>query len=97
MTSENYQTLDVIMESSENIILQDIELSELELEEYEPNELVLKTVHDLKLFFSNSSNCSCWKKSRICFEKIGFKNFFERYMELKELEIKNWIFVLKHN
>jgi hypothetical protein len=59
MTSENYQTLDVIMETSENVILQDIELSELELEEYEPNELVLKTVHDLKLFFSNSSNCSC--------------------------------------
>ena len=34
------------MEASENLTLQDIELSELELEEYEPNELVLETVND---------------------------------------------------
>jgi hypothetical protein len=82
---ENYQTSDIIMETSENLILQDIELSELGLEEYEPNEFVLETVHYLKLFFNNSSNCSCRKKNRICFEKIGFKNFFERHMELKGL------------
>src|SRR5688572_12127543 len=88
LTSENYQTPDVIMETHENLIFQDIELSELGLEEYEPNELVLETVYDLKLFFNNSSNCNCQKKSRICFEKIGFKNFFERYMELKGLESK---------
>src|SRR5947208_1327156 len=52
------------MEASENLTLQDIELSELELEEYEPNELVLETVHDLKLFFNNSSTVVVEKKNK---------------------------------
>jgi len=59
---EIYQTSGIIMEASENLTLQDIELSELELEEYEPNELVLETVHDLKLFFNNSSTVVVEKK-----------------------------------
>ena len=66
------------MELSENLIFPH-ELYDLGLEEYEPNELVLKTIPDLRLFFEDESNCSCRKKkNRICFKKIGFKNFLER-------------------
>jgi hypothetical protein len=69
--------------SSENLIFP----SNLGLEEYEPNELVLNAIQDLKLFFEEKSNCSCRKKiNRICFEKIGFKNFLERQFQLKGLE-----------
>ena len=60
-------------------------LAELGLEDYEPNELVLNIIHDLKLFFNNKNNCSC-RNRKICFEEIGFKNFFERYLEMKGLE-----------
>ena len=53
--------------SSENLIqqvgLSDLiskyNLIELGLEDYEPNELVLNTIHDLKSFFNNKCNCSC--------------------------------------
>ena len=34
-------------------------LNELGLEEYEKNDLVLNTIHDLKLFFQEISNCTC--------------------------------------
>ncbi|CAG8816175.1 11524_t:CDS:1, partial [Racocetra fulgida] len=64
-------------------------LVELELEDYEENELVLDTIHDLKSFFQNSNNCTCrikQKDLRTCFEKVGFKRFFERHFELKALE-----------
>ena len=72
--------------SPENLILPD-ELYDLGLEAYEPNELVFEAVEDLKLFFENESNCKCHKKKdRICFEKIGFKNFLERQFQLKGLE-----------
>ena len=40
------------MEASENLTLQDIELSELELEEYEPNELVLKKQYREQILLS---------------------------------------------
>src|SRR4051794_2771954 len=61
--------------SPENLILPD-ELYDLGLEAYEPNELVFKAVQNLELFFEDESNCKCHKKKdRICFEKIGFKNF----------------------
>ncbi|CAG8778580.1 8613_t:CDS:1, partial [Cetraspora pellucida] len=48
-------------------------LIELGLEEYEDNELVLDTGHDLKQFFEQS-NCICQyvsnkKDLRICYEK----------------------------
>lgn len=63
------------MELSENLIFPH-ELYDLGLEEYEPNELVLNTVQDLRLFFEDESNCNCRKKKdRICFKKIGLKNF----------------------
>ncbi|CAG8771998.1 5413_t:CDS:2 [Dentiscutata erythropus] len=42
-------------------------LVELELEDYEENELKQKDL-------------------RTCFEKVGFKHFFERYFKLKALE-----------
>ncbi len=34
-------------------------LVELDLEEYEENELVLNTIHELKPFFDQSDNCTC--------------------------------------
>ena len=69
--------------SSENLIFP----SDLGLETYEPNELVLNAVQNLKLFFEEESNCSCRKQiNRICFKKIGFKNFLERQFQLKGLE-----------
>jgi hypothetical protein len=66
-------------------------LIELDLEEYEENELVLNTIHELKVFFEESENCTCrrtkkQKDIRTCFEKVGFKRFFERHFELKGLE-----------
>ncbi|CAG8524622.1 14368_t:CDS:2 [Dentiscutata heterogama] len=66
-------------------------LIELELDDYEENDLVLDTIYNLSLFFENSTNCTCHqtprqKDLRICFEKVGFKCFFERYFELKALE-----------
>lgn len=64
---------------------------ELGLEEYEENEMVLDVVHDLMTFFKDSTNCTCRNSSnkkdlRTCFEKVGFKRFFERHLELKALE-----------
>ncbi|CAG8554281.1 12590_t:CDS:1 [Cetraspora pellucida] len=66
-------------------------LVELKLDNYEENELVLDTIHDLKAFFENPNNCTCHqtpkqKDLRTCFEKVGFKRFFERHFELKALE-----------
>jgi hypothetical protein len=66
-------------------------LIELGLEEYEENELVLNTIHELMIFFKQSDNCTCrrtlkQKDLRTCFEKVGFKRFFERHFELKALE-----------
>ncbi|CAG8734736.1 16380_t:CDS:2 [Dentiscutata erythropus] len=65
-------------------------LIELGLEEYEDNELVLDTVHDLMQFFKQS-NCTCRHSSRkkdlrTCYEKVGFKNFFERHFQIRALE-----------
>ncbi|CAG8795005.1 1082_t:CDS:1, partial [Racocetra persica] len=65
-------------------------LIELGLEEYEDNELVLDTVHDLMQFFEQS-NCTCRRASnrkdlRTCYEKVGFKRFFERYFQVRALE-----------
>ncbi|CAG8510218.1 13757_t:CDS:2 [Dentiscutata heterogama] len=66
-------------------------LVELELDDYEEIELVLDTIHDLKLFFETFTNCTCRRTPkqrdlRTCFEKVGFKCFFERHFELKALE-----------
>ena len=92
------------MELSENLIFPH-ELYDLGLEEYEPNELVLNTVQDLKLFFEDESNCSCRKKKdKICFKKIGLKNFLGRQFQLKGLDkneldlcIKTQLMVFKSN
>ena len=75
------------------------------LEDYEQNDLVISVIDDLKLFFQ-SSKCSCRKTSedlQNCFEKIGFKNFFERYFEFrslnkkeKDLSIKTQLMVFQH-
>ncbi|CAG8845929.1 28257_t:CDS:2, partial [Gigaspora margarita] len=65
-------------------------LIELGLEEYEENELVLNAIHDLMQFFEQS-NCTCRhapkrRDLRTCYEKVGFKRFFERYFQVKALE-----------
>ena len=63
---------------------------ELGLEEYEENEMVLEIVHDLMTFFNDPKNCICRHSNkrdiRTCYEKVGFKRFFERHMEIKALE-----------
>ncbi|CAB5384961.1 unnamed protein product [Rhizophagus irregularis] len=54
-------------------------LVQLGLDEYEDNELVLNIQKDL----------------RTCYEKVGFKHFFERYIELKSLDKKELELVIK--
>jgi hypothetical protein len=64
-------------------------LASLGLEEYEENELVLSTIHDLTQFFNNKENCSCRsskKDTRKCFKRVGFKRFFQRHLEVRGLE-----------
>jgi len=90
--------------SPENLISPE-ELYDLGLESYELNELVFEAVQDLKLFFEDELNCKCRKtKDRICFKKIGFRNFLERQLQLKGLEgneldlcIKTQLMVFKLN
>ena len=67
------------------------DLSNLGLEDYEENELVLNTVDDLTQFFNNSENCTCHlaknqKDLYKCYEKIGFKQFFQWHLEICSLE-----------
>src|SRR5688572_28092933 len=69
-------------------------LIELGLEDYEENELVLDTIHDLMLFFQeNKCNCKTIKIDlRTCYEKVKFKQFFERHLQLCALDpIKNLV------
>ena len=74
--------MSVINSTSEN----SLELEEFE--DYEKNDLVIDVIDDLKSFFQ-SSPCKCkGKDSQSCLEKIGFKNFFERYFEFKSLDKK---------
>ena len=67
-------------------------LIELGLEDYEENDLVLDTIHDLMMFFQKEINCHCKTTSitkkdlRTCYEKVGFKQFFERHLQLRALE-----------
>ena len=63
---------------------------DLELQDFEQNDLVISVVDDLKSFFQNSQ-CKCHKEKkdpRFCFEKIGFRNFFGRHFEFKSLDKK---------
>ncbi|GES85753.1 hypothetical protein GLOIN_2v1884495 [Rhizophagus clarus] len=75
------------------------DLVQLGLDDYEDNELVLEIVHDLTQFFEQH-NCTCHhskkqKDLRTCHEKVGFKRFFERYIEYKSLEKKELELVIK--
>lgn len=52
--------------------------------------MVLDVVHNLMTFFNDSTNCTCRRPNnkkdiRTCFEKVGFKRFFERHLEIKAL------------
>ena len=60
------------------------------MEDYEENDLVLSTIHILMIFFEKDT-CNCrhttrQKDLRSCYEKVGFKCFFERHLELSALE-----------
>ena len=75
------------------------DLIQLGLDEYEDNDLVLNIVHDLMQFF-DQQNCTCHRSKkqkdlRTCYEKVGFKRFFERYIELKSLDKKELDLVIK--
>lgn len=74
-------------------------LVQLELNDYEDNDFILDIIHDLKQFF-DGSNCTCRvskndKDLRTCYEKVGFKRFFERYIELKGLQKNELELVIK--
>lgn len=65
-------------------------LVELGLEEFAENEFVFKAVTEVQVFFSDYKNCTCYrhknsKDLQPCFEKIGFKPFFKRFVHLKAL------------
>src|SRR2546430_16524112 len=65
------------------------DLVSLGLENYEANELVLSTIHDITLFFNNQENCTCRlskKDSRKCYKKVGLKRFFQRNLEIRSLQ-----------
>ncbi|CAG8825058.1 37777_t:CDS:2, partial [Gigaspora margarita] len=60
-----------------------ITLEQLGLDDYENNELVQEVAQDLWKFFQ-SKNCECrMRKTYQCFEKVGFKRFFERHMQFQ--------------
>ena len=68
-------------------------LFDLELMDYEEDDLVVDVVDDLKLYFQSfeykcNKTAKKVKDPRNRFEKIGFKNFFERYFEFKSLNKK---------
>ncbi|CAG8493820.1 13426_t:CDS:2 [Dentiscutata heterogama] len=70
-------------------------LVELKLENYKENELVLDTIYELKLFFQNPNNCTCYqipkqKDLRTCFEKLCRINNYllctlQNYLQLNGL------------
>ncbi|CAG8844392.1 28597_t:CDS:1, partial [Gigaspora margarita] len=67
---------------------------QLDLSEYEDNELVQEVVQDLWKFFQ-SKNCECRMRNTYqCFEKVGFKRFFERHMQFRSLDKKELDLVL---
>ncbi|CAG8736086.1 6917_t:CDS:1, partial [Racocetra fulgida] len=69
-------------------------LEQLDLSEYEDNELVQEVAQDLWIFFQ-SKNCECRMRNTYqCFEKVGFKRFFERHMQFRSLDKKELDLVL---
>ncbi|CAG8767613.1 23038_t:CDS:2, partial [Racocetra persica] len=69
-------------------------LEQLDLSEYEDNELVQEVAQDLWIFFQ-SKNCECRMRNTYqCFEKVGFKRFFEQHMQFRSLDKKELDLVL---
>ncbi|CAG8647163.1 9472_t:CDS:2, partial [Paraglomus occultum] len=68
-------------EDKENTLLRDLE--EL-FDEYANNELVRETYLSLKSFFT-TSKCHCRDKKKKCFDIVGFRRFFERHLQFREL------------
>jgi len=76
------------------------DLFELDLEEYEDYENVQENVHNLMIFFGSPVSCTCritekQKDIRTCFEKIGFKKFFQRHIQIINLNNKELDLYLK--
>lgn len=76
------------------------DLFELGLEEYDCYENIQETIHNLKNFFENPTSCVCrvlkkQKDIRTCFEKIGFKKFFQRHFQIINLTNKELDLFLK--
>lgn len=62
-------------------------LEDYDLNDYENNELVQKTIQDLNKFFA-TVKCQCAtdnKENKKCFEVVGFKRFFERHLQFRAL------------
>ena len=76
--NEYYSSENEYDSSEESNFISQYELAELGLEEYESNVLVHKTIHELKLFFENSSNCKCQKKKiEFVLKKLVLKIFLK--------------------
>ncbi len=64
-------------------------LTSLGLDEYTENEFVFSIIHDLSQLF-NEKTCNCHlqnkKDLRTCYEKVGFKKFFQRHIEIRSLD-----------
>lgn len=76
------------------------DLFELGLEEYGDYESIQEIIHNLKNFFEHPTSCTCrvlekQKDIRTCFEKIGFKKFFQRHFQIINLTNKELDLFLK--
>ena len=76
------------------------DLVSLGLNEYAENELVFEIIQNLmELFEKKDCNCRQGSKNkkdkRTCYEKVGFKKFFERHIEIRSLEKSQFEIFLK--
>ena len=64
-------------------------LTSLRLDEYAENEFVFSIIHDLSQLF-NEKTCNCCLQNKkdlhTCYEKVEFKKFFQRHIEIYSLD-----------
>ena len=68
--------------------------------EHAEYENIQEIIHNLMIFFENPASCTCCisekqKDIRTCFEKIGFKKFFQRHIQIINLNNKELDLFLK--
>ncbi|CAG8558207.1 5791_t:CDS:2 [Cetraspora pellucida] len=68
-------------------------LVELKLDNYEENKLVLDTIHNLKAFFKNPNNCTCYQTSK----QKDLRTCFEKPVYLKLCEINDYLLSILQN